>query len=566
MNSTTDNLNLHVAADTAGEMLTEVAETMLGLHAEVMDASASSRDPQETGAYVTVSYETSAVMLGLTCSLDSAEILARALMGLELDEEFEPEDRDDVLMELANIVGGGVKDRVGQHLALALGVPMIITSEPRGNGITERISRNVQVGEAWVTVVVLRVGVRPEVQRAQQMARELAERNRLLQAVLETSPDSVLTVAQDGQILSMNTAARAMFQITGEPKATSIDTLVREFLPASPTTNRAFVGLRGGETFALEASVSHFEIEGQQVIAAVMRDVTARKAAEYALREAERRARQQEAVELQLSQRLESVGQLAAGLAHEINTPLQYVGDNLSFINTAATFLFDTVGKIKALEDTEVEAEAYRTAAEKLANHRKLKFIGQQFPEAIEEAFAGVREIAGIIHAVREFSKPSRGVVPTDINDTLEHTLTVTRREYRDIAQIERDFEQLPNVPCQPGDLGEVFRNLIINAAHAIADRSDAIGTIRIATRCDTDQGFVTVAIEDTGCGIPSEISSRVFDPFFTTKPVGSGVGQGLAISRSVVDRHGGRLWFESEPGKGTTFHVHLPLDAPQSR
>ncbi len=162
---------------------------------------------------------------------------------------------------------------------------------------------------------------------------------------------------------------------------------------------------------------------------------------------------------------------------------------------------------------------------------------------------------------MKEFSHPGKaGSAPADLNQALRTTLTVSRNEYRHLADVETDLQELPPVWCQLGDLNQVFLNLIVNAAHAIEEAGRGKGVIRIVSR--VAHGAVTISIGDNGSGMPDSIRDRIFDPFFTTKPIGKGTGQGLAIVRSVVEQHAGEIHVDSLPGRGTTFTIRIPVDA----
>jgi signal transduction histidine kinase len=191
-------------------------------------------------------------------------------------------------------------------------------------------------------------------------------------------------------------------------------------------------------------------------------------------------------------------------------------------------------------------------------------YLLEEIPKALAQTLDGVSRVATIVRAMKEFAHPEgKEMAAADLNRALLSTLTVARNELKYVADVETEFSDLPLVICNVGDLNQVFLNLLVNAAHAIAENSKSSGqkgTIRVCTRSEGDTVLVTIA--DTGCGIPEPNRSKVFDPFFTTKEVGRGTGQGLAIARSVVvDRHKGALTFESEVGKGTTFFIRLPVD-----
>ncbi|HEY6033315.1 MAG TPA: ATP-binding protein [Kofleriaceae bacterium] len=259
--------------------------------------------------------------------------------------------------------------------------------------------------------------------------------------------------------------------------------------------------------------------------------------------------------ELRIAQRMEAIGHLAAGVAHEINTPLQYVSDNLVFVRDSVTTLLGLGVDLRALVQTpEVRAEADR-----LAEAADLDYLVAQIPGALDESDRGLGRISKIVRAMRELVHPgSREVVATDLNQCLQNALDVTGGVYKLVAVVETSFGPLPPVMCYPQEINQVFLNLIVNAAHAVEDAGRR-GVIGVKTRVDGDS--VVIEISDTGCGIPEAHRDRIFDPFYTTKAVGRGTGQGLTISRSIiVDHHGGALTFDTAVGTGTTFRLRLPI------
>ena len=272
--------------------------------------------------------------------------------------------------------------------------------------------------------------------------------------------------------------------------------------------------------------------------------------------------------QLARAHKLEAIGQLAAGIAHEINTPIQYIGDNVYFLGQSFAVLRHVFGKFQSLLAAAKAGELFPqlvAEAEREAEQAELGYLTVEIPLAIEQSLDGVRRVAEIVRAMKEFSHPEvRRKVPVDINRSIESTLTVARNEWKYVAEVTTDLdERLAVVPCVPGELNQVILNLIVNAADAIAevagDPPARKGTISIRTRALDDKA--EIRIRDTGGGIPNQIASRVFDPFFTTKGPGKGTGQGLAIAHAVVvERHGGSINFETESGKGTTFIIRLPL------
>ncbi len=272
--------------------------------------------------------------------------------------------------------------------------------------------------------------------------------------------------------------------------------------------------------------------------------------------------RQQMEVQLRHSQKLEAIGQLAAGIAHEINTPIQYVGDNAVFLQDA----FQDVLDFLALLQERIEAGEITGDWKEKVQALDLDYLQVEIPKAIQQSLEGVGRVAKIVSAMKDFSHPGGAARErVDLNRAIESTITVSRNVWKYAATLETDFDSaLPLVPCFPGEFNQVILNLLVNAAHAIEEAnaskpSGSTGQIRVSTRQMDDS--VEIRISDTGAGIPEAIRSRVFDPFFTTKPVGKGTGQGLSIARAViVDKHGGTIDLLSEPGKGTTFILRLPL------
>lgn len=272
-------------------------------------------------------------------------------------------------------------------------------------------------------------------------------------------------------------------------------------------------------------------------------------------------------IELRHSQKLEAVGSLAAGIAHEINTPIQFVGDNNRFLRDASTGLIQVLEKYRRLRERAADDPALQELAQEVAEAEKavdIDYLVEEIPKAIAQSLDGVTRVATLVRAMKEFAHPDqKEKAAANINEALVSTLTVARNELKYVAEVETDFGDLPLIFCNISELNQVFLNLLVNAAHAIADakqRTGVKGVIHIRTSLEEDT--VLISIADTGRGIPENVRDKVFDPFFTTKEIGRGSGQGLAIAHSVVvQRHGGTLTFTSEVGKGTTFYVRLPLD-----
>jgi two-component system NtrC family sensor kinase len=275
-------------------------------------------------------------------------------------------------------------------------------------------------------------------------------------------------------------------------------------------------------------------------------------------------------LELQLTQaqKLESIGQLAAGIAHEINTPIQYVGDNTRFLQKAFTDVFrltDLYGHLLETVKSEQQHEGLIREIEDHIRKADLEYLSREIPQAIGQTLEGVERVSRIVLSMKEFSHPgSNQKSAIDINRALENTITVARNEWKYVAELETDLDpNLPPVPGIPGEINQVFLNILVNAAQAIGATVKAEegqkGIIRIRTH--QVNGDAEIRIGDNGPGIPAAIRKRIFDPFFTTKEPGKGTGQGLAIAHTaVVRKHQGSIQLESREGEGTEFIIRLPL------
>uniref|UniRef100_A0A7C5ENC8 histidine kinase n=1 Tax=Desulfobacca acetoxidans TaxID=60893 RepID=A0A7C5ENC8_9BACT len=277
--------------------------------------------------------------------------------------------------------------------------------------------------------------------------------------------------------------------------------------------------------------------------------------------------------QLAQAQKLEAIGQLAAGIAHEINTPIQFVGDNTRFLKEA----FEDLGRLlqeydrlrQAVEQGEEAVEPAARVA-RLIREVDLDYLSTEIPQAIAQTLEGVERVATIVRAMKDFSHPGpKEKRPVNLNKAIVNTITVARNEWKYVAEmVTRLDPDLPLVTCLPDEINQVLLNLIINAAQAIGEVVDRgkgeKGRITVTSQSDGD--WVEIRIADTGPGIPENIRSRIFDPFFTTKEVGKGTGQGLSLAHAViVERHKGNLFFETEVGKGTTFIIRLPRGKPAS-
>jgi PAS domain S-box-containing protein len=314
-----------------------------------------------------------------------------------------------------------------------------------------------------------------------------------------------------------------------------------------------FTDARGNTRVIVTRKRLYVDKKGEEFIVGVINDITERKALED---------------KLQRAQKLESIGQLAAGIAHEINTPTQYVGDNVRFLRDSFLDYCSVLDKSSEMiescrqKDILPEFVSRMTTAMDAAD---IEYLGKEVPRAFEQALDGVDRISKIVQSMKDFAHPgSNDFRATDINKAIESTITVASNEWKYIAEVVTDYDQhLPLVPCLIGEFNQVILNMIVNAAHAIgnvnSNGNGKKGTIRIGTK--HVGGYAEICVNDTGCGMTEEIRKRIFDPFFTTKDVGKGTGQGLAISHTViVEKHKGTIDVTSEVGKGTTFVICLPI------
>lgn len=273
-----------------------------------------------------------------------------------------------------------------------------------------------------------------------------------------------------------------------------------------------------------------------------------------------------------LSQKLESVGRLASGVAHEINTPMQFITDNTQFLKGAVASLTNVLAAYRTMleaiasgKNTD-EAAALARAAEE---ENELGYMLDEIPRTFSETMSGLQRVTQIIKSLKEFSHPNQSSKQlADLNKAINTTITISRHEWKYMADLVAELDpDLPMIPLRIDEMNQVVLNLIVNASHAIGDalkqRGESKGVITVRTKQDGDHALIEV--QDNGTGIPKSAQSHIFEPFFTTKGVGKGTGQGLAIIRTiVVKNHGGTIWFTTEPGKGTTFHVRLPLAVPE--
>jgi len=409
----------------------------------------------------------------------------------------------------------------------------------------------------------------------EKIALELAERRARLNetrinAIIAGAREGIVRLGSQGQVRAWNPAARQMFEAewAGARDKNFVSLAVppeaqhgfRAWLSRTDTDGRvdqadywhelSFVSA-SGRVFAAECSLVARDPDVDHETTLFVRDISQDRQLEAELRQA---------------QKLESVGRLASGIAHEINTPIQFVSDSCFFVKEALTAMFQLVANYaKLVERATTGGDQATILAEAAAfeEDADLPYLVTSAPKALETMLEGLSRVAELVAGMKTFAHPDqKQKVLVDLNHALKSTLTIARNEYKYVADLETDLAELPNVMCHAGEINQVVLNIIVNAAHAIAERvkgSDRRGRITLRTRVEPHT--VLISISDTGNGIPPEARARIFDPFFTTKEVGRGTGQGLAIARSVVvEKHGGELSFETKVGEGTTFHIRLPI------
>jgi two-component system NtrC family sensor kinase len=410
------------------------------------------------------------------------------------------------------------------------------------------------------------------------LAAALQQSQRLLQAVIADLPVAVRACDVDGRVFLHNSAAAELYAIgaddaiSGPQKAgthgvaiylsdgkTPVPNeerpLARALRGETVTNVELVIAPHGGAARTTLGSARRLTDQNGECLGAVAitQDMTQKKTLER---------------ELASAQKLESIGQLAAGIAHEINTPIQFIGDNVRFLQETVDDVLKVVDRMTPL----LAGQSAALSASEVAGLLEtidLSYLRQEVPKALAQSLEGVERISTIVRAMKEFSHPAVDKAPHDLNRAITSTITVASNEWKYVADVRTDFDMtLPAVPVMPGAFNQVVLNILVNAAHAVgavvAEAPGTKGTITVSTRKVSN--CAEIRIQDTGSGIPEDIRDRIFDPFFTTKGVGKGTGQGLAIAHDViVKKHGGTIKVESTVGMGTTFILTLPLESAEA-
>jgi signal transduction histidine kinase len=324
--------------------------------------------------------------------------------------------------------------------------------------------------------------------------------------------------------------------------------------------NRELMAQRSdGSLFDAEISIASTMFSGQRKFIAVIRDISRRRKAEQ---KQQALGEQLEEMQKQLMQneKMAAIGQLAAGVAHEINNPVGYIASNITVLDGYIQGLTKLIEAYEASEVLLIQVEGNHGLGliGELKRKLDIEYLLKDAVELIKESQEGVARVKKIVQDLKDFSHVDEPVWQwANIHLGLDSTLNVVNNELKYKADVIKEYGELPEIECIPSQLNQVFMNLLVNAAHAI----EVHGTITIRTGVDDQQGQVWVEIADSGKGIEAENLSRIFDPFYTSKPVGQGTGLGLSLSYGIIDAHHGVIKVESEVGQGTTFRIWLPIE-----
>jgi PAS domain S-box-containing protein len=434
---------------------------------------------------------------------------------------------------------------------------LIETTRRNGHAATEEVTvapiRDAE-GEITSYVAVLR----------DVTARRAAEAElRKLAAIAEHAAESIAVLDATGVVEYVNPAferqrGRRLADVIGTRPGDNEQGLDDPALYASiwatvragdSWSGRLNVRLRDGRTLTEDAVLSPVRDARGKVtnIVVILHDVTARVQLEGQLARAHK---------------LEAVGRLAAGVAHEINTPIHYVGENVHFLVQSFACLGTLLGDVAQLVDEAGDGGVPATVLRQLLADAEVDYLRAEIPQALRQSLDGIDRVTDIVHSMKELANPAQDLVITDVNPVVRSAVTMAAAQCRGVAEVQLDLApDLPGIPCVPGGLNQALVSMLVNAAEAITAARFAggarRGTIRVST-CRSGDG-VEIVVADDGAGMPDHVRERVFDPFYTTKPEGQGTGQGLAVAHSLVQRLGGEIRVESEPGRGATFTIRLP-------
>ncbi|MBA4384001.1 MAG: hypothetical protein C0410_04640 [Anaerolinea sp.] len=407
-----------------------------------------------------------------------------------------------------------------------------------------------------------------------QVEEQLAREREILSISLASIGEAIVTINPSGEIVLFNNAAQQIteysaleavgkpaheiLRILDEKTAKILDDPINHLLEIDKAIDvntpprRPVLMTKTEKKILISGKITPIRIDQQ-------------KNAGYVLVFDDVTIKEQIAAQSMLSLKMESIGQLAAGIAHEINTPIQYLGDNLNYIQHALDTYIESDQKLTNYLNTFSSTNLEAKEVLNFRNSQRIDHLNKEIPNAILESFEGLERVRKIVMAIREFSHPSQKIKAySDINKSVQTTVTISRNEWKYFADLETDLDpNLPLVLCRIDELNQVLLNMIVNAAHAIQEKQKETdkekGKITIKTTRDRDK--VVIAVMDTGCGISDKIVDRIFDPFFTTKDVGKGTGQGLSLAYNIiVNHHHGTIHVFTKENIGTTFTIELPI------
>lgn len=453
-------------------------------------------------------------------------------------------------------------------LMLCVALMLVVRQQQRHRALVEQ--KNIELEQ---NVMKQTCQLRVALDESKRASAALASSESRHKAIFDNSADGIIIIDKSGVIESINPAALSIFgysvdELTGrnisalmpEPYQSQHDqyltrhhaTGISKIIEKGP---RELEGLRkDGHSFPLELQIVSMEFSGKFRYLGILRDITKRKQVEAAIKLRDEKLKETEKQLLQ-SEKMASVGQLAAGVAHEINNPIGYVNSNL-------TTLMDYVNKLIALIDAYEHAERCIAPDNRLwqdivaiRQKMELNYLREDLPDLMNESRAGIERVRQIVQDLKEFSHVETiEWQPADIHTGINSTLNIVHNKLKYKADVIKRFGDLPVIECIPAQLNQVFLNLLVNACHAIDDR----GTITITSGRARDAVWVEFC--DTGKGIEAKDLGRIFEPFYTTKPVGEGTGLGLSLSYGIIQKHHGRITATSEPGQGTCFRIELPI------
>jgi PAS domain S-box-containing protein len=402
-----------------------------------------------------------------------------------------------------------------------------------------------------------------------EQARDLAEFRRAeIEKLISAISSLLIAVDSNGKIFQLNETAEKFFNIPASQTSGQLFVeVLRDYISPDILNMMMEKGLSKDNSYDNFEIPIHFKNGGVKLLLGIINPLIDRDGQKigFLLLAEDITHRKEEEMRRNLAQKLESLGKMMGNIAHEIKSPLQYIGNNSYFLHDAFENLVKFVDTLKQSLTSMAKSNPLdvKEEIEKIVREYDIGYILEEGPKASDQIVRGVSRVSTIIQSMLNYTHPGRSVLEqANIHELFENTLVFIRSKKKDMFEIETEFcQDIPQVVGYPGELIQVFMNLLINAADAIQEKGNP-GLIKITTSYNENE--IIIAITDNGCGIPDEIKDNIYNPFFTTKEVGKGTGQGLALVHNIVtQRHNGKIYFESQVGEGTTFYVHLPI-SPQ--